>query len=264
MTNALSFVNPCRAGIPVQQKWTMARRLAQVGLQQHRPVRRPLLTKLHKKKRLLFCKSVQSWTVTDWRNVIWSDESSFQRHRRDQRQVWRFEGEGLAEDCVSASLKFGGGPGVMIWGAAGGPLRTKILTLCNAGTIKGPDYVKILKSSLIPQLHLRSSRGRQAIFMQDNAKPHTARVTTRYLNSTTLKVLPNWPPNSPDLNPIEAWWGEMKYRLQGKLFSSRDDLWGAVRKAWDDLDAAKIDTLAATMPARVKNCIRAGGGHFHL
>jgi transposase len=40
------------------------------------------------------------------------------------------------------------------------------------------------------------------LFQQDNARPHTARVTMDYLEHNNINVLP-WPSKSPDLNPIE-------------------------------------------------------------
>ncbi len=39
----------------------------------------------------------------------------------------------------------------------------------------------------------------------DNAKPHTAAITTAWLHSRRVRVL-NWPACSPDLSPIENVW----------------------------------------------------------
>ena len=44
------------------------------------------------------------------------------------------------------------------------------------------------------------------VFMQDGARSHTANETVRFLNQQRYFTLlqPNmWPPNSPDLNPVD-------------------------------------------------------------
>jgi transposase len=46
-------------------------------------------------------------------------------------------------------------------------------------------------------------------FMQDNALIHTARVVRQWFADIAIP-LTNWPPYSPDLNPIEQVWFHMK------------------------------------------------------
>ncbi|GFS50309.1 transposable element Tcb1 transposase [Trichonephila clavipes] len=57
------------------------------------------------------------------------------------------------------------------------------------------------------------------IFEQDNAKPHTTRVSMNYL--TAYQTLP-WPAISPDPSPIEHVWDMMGRRLY--LPGNVDDL----------------------------------------
>ena len=50
------------------------------------------------------------------------------------------------------------------------------------------------------------------IFMQDNAPCHKARVVMDYLRENNIRTL-DWPPQSPDLNPIEHIWAIIKQNL---------------------------------------------------
>ena len=47
--------------------------------------------------------------------------------------------------------------------------------------------------------------GADFILMDDNARPHRAHVTNQYLEDATIKRM-DWPPHSPDMNPIEHAW----------------------------------------------------------
>ena len=47
--------------------------------------------------------------------------------------------------------------------------------------------------------------GTDFLLMDDNARPHRARVVDQYLNTETIERM-DWPARSPDLNPIEHAW----------------------------------------------------------
>ena len=65
-------------------------------------------------------------------------------------------------------------------------------------TLNGAGY---RRSILPPVMHKLQEKG--VVFMQDGARVHTANATLAYLDRKQVKVLQNWPPRSPDLNPIE-------------------------------------------------------------
>ena len=44
--------------------------------------------------------------------------------------------------------------------------------------------------------------GRNFVYVQDNALPHTARDTVAFLEQQDVEVM-DWPARSPDMNPIE-------------------------------------------------------------
>ncbi|GFT88047.1 HTH_Tnp_Tc3_2 domain-containing protein [Trichonephila clavipes] len=79
---------------PVPSRETIRRRLTEVGLRSRRPLRRLPLTPHHRQCRLDFCRPRATWSVTDWRRVIFSDESRFSFSADDHRtRVWRRTGQ---------------------------------------------------------------------------------------------------------------------------------------------------------------------------
>ena len=68
--------------------------------------------------------------------------------------------------------------------------------------------------------------------MHDNAPSHAAKNSMSYLESIGIfgSRLMNWPPSSPDSNPIDNFWGIIKRNVyaENKQFHSKDDLWRAI------------------------------------
>ena len=69
----------------------------------------------------------------------------------------------------------------------------------------GAYYRKKLLASMIPEMD-RLTGYQPYVFMQDGARSLTANETVRFLNQQRYLTLlqPNmWPPDSPDLNPVD-------------------------------------------------------------
>ncbi len=68
---------------------TTRRTLKQMGYSSRRPHRVPLLSAKNRKRRLQFAQAQQNWTIEDWKNVAWSDESRFLlRHSDGRVKIW--------------------------------------------------------------------------------------------------------------------------------------------------------------------------------
>ena len=78
------------------------------------------------------------------------------------------------------------------------------------------------------------------------------RSTMAFLAAHRVTMLPNWPPNSPDLNPVEHCWSLISRQLIGHQFRADGELEAAVRQAWDARPATFIPSLYRSMVRRLK------------
>ena len=88
---------------------------------------------------------------------------------------------------------------------------------------------------------LTDLKGRQYVFMQDGASSHSAAATKEWLNSQSDFLL-FWPPNSPDLNPIEMIWGIIKTKLN-LLPVQLSDITELRESIQEILDSIEFDTI---------------------
>ncbi|GFV85645.1 HTH_Tnp_Tc3_2 domain-containing protein [Trichonephila clavipes] len=127
------------------------------GLRSRRPLRRLPLTPHHRQCRLDFCRPRATWSVTDWRRVIFSDESRFSLSDDDHRT------------CLEAHR-----PAV----------RSGIY--CRAAYSNFTRYVDdILTPIVLPMLSSRPG----AIYQQDNARRHTARLFQQCLQGYDVPTM---------------------------------------------------------------------------
>lgn len=67
-------------------------------------------------ERLAWCKAHEDWTLEDWKDVIWSDETSIiLLHRRGSYRIWRRADERFLRSCIRERWK--GASEFMFWGA---------------------------------------------------------------------------------------------------------------------------------------------------
>jgi hypothetical protein len=97
--------------------------------------------------------------------------------------------------------------------------------------------------------------------MQDNARPHKAKVVKDYYDENEVEVL-DWPPQSPDLNPIEQVWAIMKQKLytQDSFPSNKNDLIERFLTIWDELELELFEDLSNSVTERLKKVIKNKGG----
>jgi hypothetical protein len=105
------------------------------------------------------------------------------------------------------------------------------------------------------------------IFQQDGAPAHTARLAQGYLSANCPGFIEKdqWPPNSPDLNPMDYHvWGAMleKFHNLRPKPKTITELKAALQLIWEDLPMEPITKAIKTFTKRLRACVGTGGGHF--
>ena len=70
--------------------------------------------------------------------------------------------------------------------------------------------------------------------MQDNAPCHKAKTVLSFLEEEGIAVM-KWPPQSPDINPIENVWRIIVEKAQNRNSQNIDDLWGFLKEEWESI-----------------------------
>ena len=115
-------------------------------------------------------------------------------------------------------------------------------------------YIEILRTTLLPFINSKFPRGHY--FMQDNDPKHVSRLAQDFFRNNNI----NWwktPPESPDLNPIENLWHELKEHIRGETKPrTKDELVEGIKEFWATVDVAKcncyIRHLRKVIPAVIQ------------
>ena len=118
-------------------------------------------------------------------------------------------------------------------------------------------------ASMIPEMD-RLTGYQLYVFMQHGARSHTAIETVRFLNQQrylTLLQLNMWPPNSPDLNPVDycVWSALERNVYHGRRFENTIKLKEAILQEWEALPQAVINNAIDGFRSHVRLVIAENG-----
>ncbi|GET67406.1 IS630 family transposase [Rhizophagus irregularis DAOM 181602=DAOM 197198] len=206
---------------------TARQTLYDAGIHSHVAAKKPFVSKKHVLAHVSWCEKYKEKTIQDWNQVIFSDESSVEIGKQSRQiRVWRHTGERFNIECLTPTFK-SGRKSVMVW-----------------------EFCELT--------------GRAAIFQQDNAPIHTTKITKNWLKKNKIAII-DWPANSPDLNPIENIWKQLKDNIQARKTFPRtvSELKVALSKEWENLDCSIFKEVVASMLQRINAVLEARGGPTH-
>ncbi|GBM32972.1 hypothetical protein AVEN_268885-1 [Araneus ventricosus] len=156
------------AGRPISRQ-TVSRRLQEGGDFARRP----------------FCVH-RSWTPEQWGHVLFTDEPRFNIQNGSRRaMIWREPGTRYGEPNIVERDHYRSG-GLLVWAGIATKGRTDLYVFAG-GSVTAVRYRdEILHPLVRPFIY---AMGTDAIFMDDNARPHRSRLVRNYLESETMPWL---------------------------------------------------------------------------
>jgi len=123
-------------------------------------------------------------------------------------------------------------------------------------------FMTLLGKGLLPDIEAKCGCHKWTL-QHDGASVHTARKTMEKEKIDFIE--PDiWPPNSPDLNPVDyAVWGALKQRVyHGRKFKTVEELKQTIVTEWKNLSQRFIDSCINEWRRRLECVVKNGGGHI--
>ena len=224
------------------------------------------LTNNHEGKRIKFAKFIFDNNInTD--NIFFTDEcrvvlfpklnkqnNAIRYNKEERKNRWKPEIEKKREN---ATPKFE--QSIMI---AGGICKYGLsnLIFCS-GTQNNFSYKQFLlfMKEDMDKIQRDNNLKEPLIFQQDNATCHTSHESRSTIDILFNENIIDWPPNSPDLSPIENVWSILKEKLSKAKIKNLDDLRDHILDIWVKFPVSLCEKLCSQFKYKLKYVNEFGG-----
>jgi transposase len=196
---------------------------------------------IHLDQRLAFAQEHQRWNERDWARVLFSDETHIILGQHGQ--IWVQRPEDAAFVAVYMADRDPFPQKLSIWGCFSAKGVGSIVVFDSA--MNAAQLLHIFKQHLIQDARRFWPRQRWK-FLQDNAPYHRSKVVLDWLEEQKVDLI-KLPPYSPDLNPIENLWANLKTRIEARNPSNIEDLKKFLLEEWSNTPLIYCRHLALSM-----------------
>ncbi|KAG2194675.1 hypothetical protein INT46_004217, partial [Mucor plumbeus] len=202
------------------------------GFKARRKVKTNFVNATNKGKCFAWAKKYQHYTVDGWHKWGFSDETRINMCGSDRKSYYWTDGDGGS---------------VLFWGLITAE-ETGYGSTITEGNVNTEVYIDILQTSLLDTL--------------EGLHRYSADIFVRYLGGFSLKSIFDWPPQSPDLNPIEHVWNQLKRRLNAypARATTIAELEARIHQEWYKFTKEDCLKYIDSMPNKIKAVIRSKGG----
>lgn len=221
--------------------------------------------RLHKSRRIL--RLVRGARLL---KVLFTDEKIFtiepHHNRQNHRQLLRKGQQKIPGAKIIGCSHFPAS--VMVWAGICASGKTPLVFIDRNVKINAACYQqKVLRDVLEPWSAQHFGAGGFTL-QQDWAPSHSAKSTI----AVCRELFPGfwdkdvWPPNSPDLNPMDfSVWSILEQKVSGVRYANVDSLKSALTRAWDEITVEECASIITNFRKHLQKCIEVDGGHFeHL
>ena len=167
-------------------------------------------------------------------------------------RVWRQRNTSFQDNHILGTTAFGGG-GVTVWGCFSFDCKLDLYVL--DGNLTGQKYHD---NVLAPRVVLHFDNHALAdrpIFMDDNARPHRARIVQHFLQQEAVQTI-SWPPMSHVWDFIGR-----KINQRNRKCKNIDELRTAILQEWQQFPQERLRRLVRSMTRCVTEPHNKRGGY---
>lgn len=147
-------------------------------------------------------------------------------------------------------------------------LKTDFQTLkgTSSRNITSDEYRHVGAQTLLPEgKRIFGQKGHTEWTLQQDGDPTHGAIKSviqefNISSGNTVTLLPNWPPNSPDLSPIENLWGLVDAKVAQQGCQTFDEFKAAVFKAFKEVPIETCENLIDSIPKRLERMVQNNGG----
>eukprot|EP00800_Vazella_pourtalesii_P015855 TRINITY_DN4383_c0_g1_i5.p1 TRINITY_DN4383_c0_g1~~TRINITY_DN4383_c0_g1_i5.p1 ORF type:complete len:293 (-),score=7.56 TRINITY_DN4383_c0_g1_i5:556-1434(-) len=154
---------------------------------------------------------------------------------------------------------------VMVWAGISAKGRTPLIFVPVGVKINSAIYQKLILDPVVKDLSSSMFNKEPFLFQQDGAPAHTSNISQSWLRKNIPDFISKeeWPPSSPDLNPMDfSIWSILETKACEKSHSSVEALKKSLLREWVKIPQDTLRAAVEAFPERLKKVVGVKGGYI--
>lgn len=186
------------------------------------------------------------WNLHDWKAVMFADSTSIELHKRYRGYKWKKRGNRSISEQQRVFVK----KYIRAWAVISYSGKSKLIFI---DRLTKKSYLDMLKQHWNSHILVSIPYSNPKYILHDNEKIYFSDEISNFLRTKSIRHIESYPPNSGDLNIIEACWFILKKQLSFLNIKTLDELKENAANIWENIDMGIIKSLVKSMPNRIKD-----------